>query len=158
MLLFKLLATVISLGFGFSGGVFGPALFLGAVLGAALGNLFSLLAPDSLSILGIYAVAGMGAVISRVIGAPLATILIVFELTSNYALTTAVMLAVVMGRLVSRRSFPRSWFEFKLQQLFLFTNMENFLPIFVFLKGPQFSVVFEIFVLKGPQFLNIPFQ
>ncbi len=117
LVLFKLLATAISLGFGFSGGIFGPALFLGAVLGAALGGVFSALAPDALSEAGIYAVVGMGAVISRVVGAPLATILIVFELTSNYSLTTAVMLAVVVGRLVSRSSFPRSWFEFQLNQV-----------------------------------------
>jgi len=58
----------------------------------------------------------MGAVISCVIGAPLATILIAFELTSSYSLTTAVMVAVVVAGMVTRRFHPRSYFEFQLEQ------------------------------------------
>ncbi len=141
LLLLKLLATAISLGFGFSGGIFGPALFMGAVLGAAIGDLFAMVAPYQLSEAGIYAVVGMGAVISRVVGAPLATILIVFELTSNYSLTTAVMLAVVVGRLVSRASFPRSWFEFQLKQagIDMYEGRESRI-----LKAKQVSEVMDV--------------
>ena len=112
----KLLGTCISFAFGFSGGVFGPALFLGAMLGSAAGNTIVLFMPDLMSPPAIYAVAGMGAVISCVIGAPLATILIAFELTSSYSLTTAVMVAVVVAGMVTRRFHPRSYFEFQLEQ------------------------------------------
>lgn len=112
----KLMATTISLGFGFSGGVFGPALFLGAMLGDALGQLVAQLMPGLVAEPSIYALAGMGAVISCVIGAPLTTILIVFELTSNYAITTAVMLTVVFGTMLSSRFFTGSFFRFQLEQ------------------------------------------
>ena len=58
----------------------------------------------------------MGAVTSCTIGAPLTTILIVFELTSSYSLTTAVMIAVVSAMIVSGRLFPYSWFSLQLSK------------------------------------------
>lgn len=112
----KLVATSLSLGFGFSGGVFGPALFLGAMMGSAFGNILLMMAPDLVSPPSIYAVAGMGAVISCVIGAPIATILIAFELTSSYSLTTGVMLAVVFAGMTSHILFPYSYFRFQLSK------------------------------------------
>ena len=112
----KLLATSLSFEFGFSGGVFGPALFLGAMLGSAFGGMLVGIAPDSFSAPSIYAVAGMGAVISCVIGAPIATILIAFELTSSYSLTTAVMLSVVFAGITTRGLFPYSFFKLQLRQ------------------------------------------
>lgn len=116
LVVIKLIATSVSFAFGFGGGVFGPALFLGAMLGSAFGNILTLVMPDAISPPAIYAVAGMSAVISCVIGAPLATILIAFELTTSYSLTTAVMLAVVLASMVSHRFFPYSYFNFQLQQ------------------------------------------
>jgi len=116
LIVVKLLGTCISFAFGFSGGVFGPALFLGAMLGSATGNIIAIFMPELISPPAIYALAGMGAVISCVIGAPLATILIAFELTSSYSLTTAVMVAVVVAGMVTRRFHPRSYFEFQLEQ------------------------------------------
>ncbi len=114
LLLAKLIVSCVCLGFGMPGGVFGPALFLGAVLGSAIGQGLTLVDPHLVSSTHIYAIAGMGAVISIVIGAPITTILIVFELTASYALTTAVMIAVVMASLITGRIFPYSWFNLKL--------------------------------------------
>ncbi len=71
----KLLAACICRGFGFPGGVFWPALFLGAMLGSALGQTFQGVHPELVSSVPVYALAGMGAVISCVTGAPLTTIL-----------------------------------------------------------------------------------
>jgi CIC family chloride channel protein len=110
----KLVAACVCRGFGFPGGVFGPALFLGAMLGSALGQALQLLDPGLVSSVPIYALAGMGAVISCVIGAPLTTILIVFELTGSYAVTTAVMVAVVLAHMTVSRLFPYSWFNLQL--------------------------------------------
>ena len=114
LLLAKLAAACLCRGFGFPGGVFGPALFLGAMLGSALGQALRLIDPGLISSVPIYAVAGMGAVISCVIGAPITTILIVFELTGSYALTTAVMIAVVVASMTVSRVFPYSWFNLQL--------------------------------------------
>ena len=110
LLALKLIATSLSIGFGFSGGVFGPSLFVGAMFGSAVGLVLFALLPDFASAPAIYALVGMAAVVSCVIGAPVATILIAFELTSSYPLATAVMISVVCAHLVSRRVFAHSHF------------------------------------------------
>ena len=63
----------------------------------------------------IYAVCGMAAVTSPIIGAPLATILVIFELTHSYELTTAVMISVVFSNVIAYRLFGRSLFDFQLK-------------------------------------------
>ncbi|GIS90143.1 MAG: hypothetical protein CM1200mP20_01840 [Pseudomonadota bacterium] len=63
-----------------------------------------------------FAICGAVAVASPVIGAPLSAILIVFELTRNYELTTAAMLSVVFANMVSYRLFGRSWFDHQLNE------------------------------------------
>lgn len=114
LVLAKLLATSVSFAAGFSGGIFGPALFLGAMAGTAFG-LAMHEATELTSSPAVYGVVGMGAVISRVIGAPITTILIVFELTGNYSLMTAVMVSVVAGGTVTRQLFNQSYFYHQLR-------------------------------------------
>ena len=115
LLVAKLLATALCIGFGFAGGVFSPALLVGILFGALAGNGAELLAGDLRSDIAIYAICGMVAVTSAVIGAPLTTILIVFELTRNYDLATAAMVSVVFSNLVSYRIFGRSLFDVQLR-------------------------------------------
>ncbi len=114
LVLAKLLATSVSFAAGFSGGVFGPALFIGAMMGTAIGlgvgELTGLASSPA-----VYGVAGMGAVISRVIGSPIATIILVFELTGSYTLMTAVMVSVVVGRMVTGSFFNHSYFYYQLR-------------------------------------------
>ncbi|WP_299436280.1 chloride channel protein [uncultured Rhodospira sp.] len=98
----KGLATVICLGFGFGGGVFSPSLAMGAITGCAFGIVATAIAPWDLSSgAGAYAVVGMGAVAAAVLGAPISTSLIIFEMTGNYPLTIAVMTAVVIATAVA---------------------------------------------------------
>jgi CIC family chloride channel protein len=123
LVLAKLLATSVSFAAGFSGGVFGPALFLGAMMGTAFGlGVFEV--TDMSSLPAVYGVVGMGAVISRVIGAPITTILIVFELTGSYALMTAVMVSVVIGGMVTRQLFNQSYFHHQLRMRNIVTDTE----------------------------------
>ena len=110
----KIAATALCIGFGFAGGVFSPALLVGILFGALAGNGAELLLGGLRSDIAIYAVCGMVAVTSAVIGAPLTTILIVFELTRNYDLTTAAMVSVVFSNLISYRIFGRSLFDVQL--------------------------------------------
>ena len=110
----KLLATAVSIGFGFSGGVFGPALFIGSMLGSMVGVSLGIFVPDATSSASIYAVAGMAAVLGTVIGAPVTTILIAFELTGSYAITTAVMISVVSAAIAARLTFHYSYFRYQL--------------------------------------------
>jgi CIC family chloride channel protein len=111
LLVAKLLATALCLGFGFSGGVFSPALLIGALFGALCGNLAALVTGGPEASMVVYAVAGMVAVTAPVIGAPLATVLIVFELTSSYTLTTAALASVALANLIGFRLFGRSLFD-----------------------------------------------
>ena len=114
LLVAKIAATALCIGFGFAGGVFSPALLVGILFGALAGNGAELLLGGLRSDIAIYAVCGMVAVTSAVIGAPLTTILIVFELTHNYELTTAAMVSVVFSNLISYRIFGRSLFDVQL--------------------------------------------
>ncbi|WP_198174204.1 chloride channel protein [Mesorhizobium xinjiangense] len=107
----KIALTALCIGFGFSGGVFSPALLIGILFGALFGTLLSLVVPLASSGLVVYAICGMMALASPVIGAPLTTIVIVFELTRNYALTVAAMVSVVFANLVAFRLFGRSLFD-----------------------------------------------
>ncbi len=111
LLIAKIAGTALCLGFGFTGGVFSPALLIGALFGALASHAAVVLVPGAADSSGVYAICGMAAVTSAVIGGPITTILIVFELTRNYVLTTAVMVSVVFANLVSYRLFGRSMFD-----------------------------------------------
>ena len=115
LLVAKILATALCIGFGFAGGVFSPALLTGILFGALAGNGAELALGELRSDVAIYAICGMVAVASAVMGAPLTTILIVFELTRNYDLATAAMVSVVFSNLVSYRIFGRSLFDVQLR-------------------------------------------
>lgn len=110
----KILVTALCLGFGFVGGVFSPSLVIGVLLGALMGSMAQLLLGDATSDVAVYAICGMVAVASPIIGAPLSMILIVFEMTHNYELTTAVMVSAVFANMLAFRLFGRSWFDVQL--------------------------------------------
>ena len=108
----KVILTALCIGFGFAGGVFSPALLIGALFGALVWTALAALVPTSG--VAVYAICAMMAVASPVIGAPLTTILIVFELTRNYDITIAAMVSVVFANLVAHRAFGRSLFDVQL--------------------------------------------
>jgi CIC family chloride channel protein len=111
ILVAKLLVTALCIGFGFAGGVFAPALLIGTLFGALIGSGVEWLAGGQQSAIAIYAVCGMVAVISPVIGAPLTAVLIVFELTQNFDLATAAMVSVAFANLIGFRVYGRSYFD-----------------------------------------------
>ena len=115
MLIFaKILLTALCIAAGFSGGVFSPALLIGSLIGALFWTVISGLGGIATSGVAVYAIGAMMAFASAVIGAPLTCILIVFELTRNYDITIAAMVAVVFSNLVSHRFFGRSLFDVQL--------------------------------------------
>ena len=115
LLIAKLLATALCIGFGFAGGVFAPALFIGALFGAFAAGGAEWVLGELRADTVVYATCGMVAVISAVIGGPLTSILIVFELTRHYELATAAMVSVVFSNLVSYRIYGRSFFDVQLE-------------------------------------------
>ena len=89
----KLASTVCSYSSGGSGGIFAPALFMGAMLGGSVGYLDVTLFHHSSDAIGAFAVVGMGAVFAGIIRAPMTSILIVFEMTGGYGLVLPLMIA-----------------------------------------------------------------
>ncbi len=112
----KSAATAICLGSGFAGGVFSPSLFIGAMIGGAYGVIATLVFPELSSGHGAYTIIGMGAVAGAVLGAPISTILMIFELTGDYELTVAVMIATVIASVITQQLYCRSFFTLQLQR------------------------------------------
>jgi len=112
----KIIATAISIGFGFGGGVFSPSLVIGAMLGGAYGTVFTGLFPDLSTGIGAYTILGMGALAAAVLGAPISTALVIFEMTNDYALTLALMITVVISSMITRQFHGGSFFSWQLER------------------------------------------
>lgn len=97
----KLAATLISIGVGFGVGSFGPAFFLGAATGSAVGHLAGAVAPAAAVPPGALGLVGMAAALATSARAPLAGVLIVFELTGDYGLVLPLMLAVGLATVMA---------------------------------------------------------
>lgn len=102
----KLLATVFSYSSGGAGGIFAPALFIGAMLGVLFGALdIAVFGHDQVEI-GTFAVVGMGAAFAGIVRAPITSILIIFEMTGGYGLILPLMIANMISYVVARRLRP----------------------------------------------------
>jgi CIC family chloride channel protein len=110
----KFAATLFSYSSGGAGGLFAPALFIGAMLGGSVGWLDQRLL--GYAELGEFALVGMGAVFSGVIRAPITAVLIVFEMTDGYALVLPLMIANAIAYLVARQFDSRSLYDALLEQ------------------------------------------
>ncbi|MFT6091194.1 chloride channel protein [Sulfitobacter sp.] len=106
----KIVAVSITLGGRMGGGVFSPSLMLGALTGLAFGLIATSVFPNVSGVTSLYALAGMGAVAAAVLGAPISTTLIVFELTGDWQTGLAVMVAVSMSTAFASRIVDRSFF------------------------------------------------
>jgi CIC family chloride channel protein len=116
LIFMKILATSICIGSGFGGGVFTPSLMIGAMLGGSYGMVVTGIFPELSSGPGAYTIIGMGAVSAAVLGAPISTTLIVFELTDDYPLTIAVMIGVVISNVVAQQFLGKSFFSWQLER------------------------------------------
>ncbi|HUU15231.1 MAG TPA: chloride channel protein, partial [Terriglobia bacterium] len=105
-----------TLGSGGSGGVFAPALYLGAMVGGAFGSLVHFIWPASTAGSGAYALVGMAAVFGGAAHAPLTAILILFEMTNSYRIILPLMAATVTSVSLSQRLSPDSIYTLKLRR------------------------------------------
>jgi CIC family chloride channel protein len=138
----KTLATAITLASRFGGGIFSPALYLGAMTGGAYGIMAASVFPDLASSQALYSILGMGAVAGAVLGAPLSTTLIVFELTGGYELSIALLLTVAMAHGINQAIHGHSYFQWQLEMRGLFVQ-----------AGPHRAVVRNVKVMD---FMTIP--
>ena len=107
----KILATTITLNMGGSGGVFTPSLYIGAATGGAFGVALAHLFPAMGLHPEAYALVGMGAMVAGATDAPITGILLVFEMTNDYAIVIPLMLTVVICHNVARRLSPDSLYS-----------------------------------------------
>ncbi|NOD61855.1 MULTISPECIES: chloride channel protein [unclassified Ruegeria] len=112
----KTVAVAITMGGRMGGGVFSPSLMVGALTGLAFGLIATGLLPDVSGTHTLYAFAGMGAVAAAVLGAPISTTLIVFELTGDWQIGLAVMVTVSMSTALASRLVDRSFFLTQLER------------------------------------------
>ncbi|SFO65447.1 chloride channel protein, CIC family [Cohaesibacter marisflavi] len=110
----KALATSITLASRFGGGIFSPSLYIGAMVGGTFGLIAQPLLPEIASTHGLYALLGMGAVASAMLGAPISTTMIVFELTGGYALSIALLVTVSISNGLAVALSGRSYFHWQL--------------------------------------------
>jgi CIC family chloride channel protein len=114
LIVFKVLATSITIGSGGSGGIFAPSLFLGAMAGGFFGTVVHGIFPSITAPPGAYGIVGMGAVVSGTTHGPLSAILILFELTGDYKIILPLMMACIMSTLASGQLLRDSIYTLKL--------------------------------------------
>jgi len=115
-LILKFASTVSSYSSGGSGGIFAPALFMGAMLGGAVGYLDVIVFHHSADSIGAFAVVGMGAVFAGIVRAPMTSVLIIFEMTGGYGLVLPLMIANMSAFALARHWRPVPIYEALLAQ------------------------------------------
>jgi CIC family chloride channel protein len=103
LVVLKLFAVTISYASGNAGGIFGPSLFLGAMLGGTIGSVAHHFLPFSTATPGAYALVGMGALFAGVVRAPMTSVLMIFEMTHDYAVIVPLMIANLASLFISSR-------------------------------------------------------
>jgi CIC family chloride channel protein len=112
----KLLATSVTLASGGSGGIFAPSLFMGAMLGGAVGELANWVAPELTAPSGAYALVGMSAMVGAATHAPITAIVIIFELTNDYKIILPLMISTIIGVLTASALTRESIYTHKLKR------------------------------------------
>lgn len=111
----KIIATTVSLGGGFVGGMFAPSLFVGAVMGSAFGQIVNQIFPREFAANpAAYAMAGMAAAMTGVIRSPITAVLLLFELTNDYNLILPIMLSVAVCLFVTEKLAPDGIYHYGL--------------------------------------------
>lgn len=103
LIFLKIIATAITLGSGGAGGVFAPALFIGAMIGGAFGHLANTLLPAMTATPGTYATVGIGTFLAASTHAPMTAIFLLFEMTGNYMIIVPIMLTSIIGTVVAKK-------------------------------------------------------
>jgi CIC family chloride channel protein len=116
VLLYKIVATSLTVGSGAVGGIFTPTLFVGAALGLWFGQLAQVLWPHAVSLPFAYAMVGMGAFLAAATNAPLMAILMIFEMTLSYQVVLPLMLSCVVAYVVARSLDGDSMYEITLKR------------------------------------------
>ncbi|MBZ5658716.1 MAG: chloride channel protein, partial [Acidobacteriia bacterium] len=111
LVILKLITVTTSYASGNAGGIFGPALFIGAMLGGSVGTVAHRLFPAYTATPGAYALVGMGAAFAGIVRAPMTSVLMIFEMTQDYAVIVPLMIANLISLFISSRLQPQPIYE-----------------------------------------------
>ena len=116
LVLLKLVATATCYASGNAGGIFGPSLFIGAMLGGTVGGVAHNLWPDYTGSVGAYALVGMGTAFAGIVRVPLTSVIMIFETTRDYSIIVPLMISNLISYLISSRLQVESVYEALLTQ------------------------------------------
>jgi CIC family chloride channel protein len=111
LLLLKFVTVIVAYASGNAGGIFGPALFMGAMMGGVVGSMAHQWLPAQTAMPGAYALVGMGAAFAGIIRAPMTSVIMIFEVTHDYAIVVPLMIANLASFYISRRGQPETLYE-----------------------------------------------
>jgi CIC family chloride channel protein len=103
LLVLKLVATAVSYSSGNAGGIFGPSLFLGAMLGGAVGSVAHLYFPAHVAAPGAYALVGMGTAFAGIVRAPMTSVVMIFEITRDYTVIVPLMISNLVSYFIASK-------------------------------------------------------
>lgn len=103
LVVLKLIATATCYGTGNAGGIFGPSLFIGAMLGGSVGSAANWLLPDYTGTVGAYALVGMGTTFAGIIRVPFTSVIMIFEVTRDYSIIVPLMVSNMVSYFISYR-------------------------------------------------------
>lgn len=103
LLVLKLLSVTVSYASGNAGGIFGPSLFLGAMLGGAIGTVAHDFLPEYVGTPGAYALVGMGTAFAGIVRAPMTSVVMIFEITRDYAVIVPLMISNLVSFFIASR-------------------------------------------------------
>jgi CIC family chloride channel protein len=112
----KIVATAVCYASGNAGGIFGPSLFIGAMVGAAVGSVGHHIFPASTGGAGAYALVGMGTAFAGIIRTPLTSVLMIFELTRDYTIIVPLMISNLIAFFISQKLQKEPIYEALAQQ------------------------------------------
>ncbi|HUI40419.1 MAG TPA: chloride channel protein [Terriglobia bacterium] len=111
LVVLKLVASAISYASGNAGGIFGPSLFIGAMLGGTVGSIAHWLWPGQTAPVGAYALVGMGTAFAGIVRAPMTSVVMIFETTRDYAIIVPLMISNLVSFFISSRLQPQPIYE-----------------------------------------------
>jgi len=116
LLVLKLVAVATSYASGNAGGIFGPSLFLGAMLGGVVGNVANHFLPGTVGTSGAYALVGMGTAFAGIVRAPMTSVVMIFEITRDYAVIVPLMISNLVSFFISSKLQRKPIYEELAQQ------------------------------------------
>jgi len=111
LLAMRVLGTAVCYASGNAGGIFGPALFIGAMLGGTLGSVAHQLFPNHVASAGAYALVGMGTAFAGIVRTPMTSVIMIFEVTRDYSIIVPLMISNLVSFFISRRLQPEPIYE-----------------------------------------------